>query len=101
MLVRTSTKSATQPSLSCPLLEGVEPLPQLNPKKKVFETIQPGQRDIFPCADYEAYPFRRVGFTTLETREAAWVDPTTKSVHRLVTSLGPCTAPSFVGATLS
>jgi len=62
--------------------ENVEPLPQLNPKKKVFEAIQPG-------------------FITLETREAAWVDPTTKLVHRIMTKLGPCTAPTYVGATLS
>ncbi|KIJ54689.1 hypothetical protein M422DRAFT_24595 [Sphaerobolus stellatus SS14] len=57
-------------------------LDQLNPKKKIFETIQPG-------------------FTTLEGREAAWVDPVTKSVHRIRTKDGVCTAPSFVGASLS
>ncbi|CAE7156707.1 unnamed protein product [Rhizoctonia solani] len=34
---------------------GAQPLSQLNPKKKIFETIQPG-------------------FTTLESRECAWVD---------------------------
>lgn len=62
--------------------ENVEPVSQLNPKKKIFETIQPN-------------------FTTLETREAAWVDPETKTVHRLLTKLGPCSAPSFVGASLS
>ncbi|KAG8862426.1 G4 quadruplex nucleic acid binding protein [Tulasnella sp. 330] len=60
----------------------VEPVPQLNPKKKVFETIQPG-------------------FTTLSTREAAWIDPATKTVHRMMTKLGPCTVPTFVDATLS
>ncbi|KAF8502533.1 hypothetical protein JB92DRAFT_2973261 [Gautieria morchelliformis] len=65
--------------------ENDQPLDQLNPKKKIFETIQPG-------------------FTTLETREAAWVDPVTKSVHRLRThggGDGVCLAPSFVGASLS
>ncbi|KAG9005409.1 G4 quadruplex nucleic acid binding protein [Tulasnella sp. JGI-2019a] len=60
----------------------VEPVPQLNPKKKVFETIQPG-------------------FTTLGTREAAWIDPATKTVHRIMTKFGPCTAPTFVEASLS
>ncbi|GJJ15582.1 hypothetical protein Clacol_009860 [Clathrus columnatus] len=39
------------------------PLEQLNPKKKIFETIQPG-------------------FTTLESREAAWVDPVTKTKRK-------------------
>jgi len=62
--------------------QDVEPLPQLNPKKKIFETIQPN-------------------FTTLETREAAWIDPATKSVHKIVTKLGPCTAPTLIGANLS
>lgn len=55
---------------------------QLNPKKKIFETIQPG-------------------FTTLETREAAWVNPETKSVHKIRTKEGICVAPNFVGASLS
>ncbi|KAG6330249.1 hypothetical protein ID866_8838 [Astraeus odoratus] len=49
-----------------PQYENAQPLSQLNPKKKIFETIQPG-------------------FTTLETREAAWVNPVTKSVHRIRT----------------
>ena len=40
-------------------------------------------------------------FTTLETREAAWVDPKTKSVHRIRTEKGVCAAPTFVGASLS
>ncbi|TBU62338.1 hypothetical protein BD310DRAFT_811399 [Dichomitus squalens] len=62
--------------------EDKEPLSQLNPKKKIFETIQPG-------------------FTTLETREAAWVDPETKSVHKIRTKDGVCVAPNFVGASLS
>ncbi|KAI0632093.1 hypothetical protein C8Q77DRAFT_1123841 [Trametes polyzona] len=62
--------------------EDAQPLSQLNPKKKIFETIQPG-------------------FTTLENREAAWIDPATKSVHRIRTQNGVCVAPRFVGASLS
>ncbi|KXN88171.1 hypothetical protein AN958_07630 [Leucoagaricus sp. SymC.cos] len=62
--------------------ENTTPLSQLNPKKKIFETIQPG-------------------FTTLESREAAWVNPTTKSVHRIRTKDGVCVAPTLVGASLS
>ncbi|KAG6886959.1 hypothetical protein C0992_001431 [Termitomyces sp. T32_za158] len=62
--------------------ENAQPLTQLNPKKKIFETIQPG-------------------FTTLETREAAWVNPATKSVHKIRTKDGFCIAPTFVGASLS
>lgn len=58
------------------------PLSQLNPKKKVFETIQPG-------------------FTTLDTHEAAWINPVSKSVHRIRTKEGVCIAPTFVGASLS
>ncbi|TRM66409.1 hypothetical protein BD626DRAFT_556294 [Schizophyllum amplum] len=52
--------------------EGMEdalPVSQLNPKKKIFETIQPD-------------------FTTLDTKEAAWVNPKTKSVHRIRTKDG-------------
>ncbi|TFK74881.1 nucleic acid-binding protein [Pluteus cervinus] len=62
--------------------ENATPIPQLNPKKKIFETVQPG-------------------FITLETREAAWVNPTTKSVHRIRTKDGVCLAPTFIGASLS
>jgi len=58
------------------------PLSQLNPKKKIFETIQPG-------------------FITLETREAAWINPLTKTVHRIMTKEGVCLAPTLVGASLS
>ncbi|POY71774.1 hypothetical protein BMF94_5135 [Rhodotorula taiwanensis] len=54
----------------------------LNPKKKIFEAVQPG-------------------FTTLETREAAWVDKESGSVHKIVTDKGVCKAPNFVGASLS
>jgi len=62
--------------------ESAPPLPQLNPKKKIFETVQPG-------------------FTTLDTLEAAWVDPATGSVHRIRTKDGVCKASKFVGASLS
>ncbi|OCH91862.1 nucleic acid-binding protein [Obba rivulosa] len=62
--------------------ENATPLSQLNPKKKIFETIQPG-------------------FTTLETREAAWVNPVTQSVHKIRTKDGVCVAPTLVGASLS
>ncbi|OXC69686.1 methionine-tRNA ligase, beta subunit [Cryptococcus neoformans] len=62
--------------------ENAIPEPQLNPKKKVFETIQPS-------------------FTTLENREAAWIDPETKSVHRIRTKDGVLKSKSFVGASLS
>lgn len=58
------------------------PLAQMNPKKKIFETIQPG-------------------FTTLETKEAAWVNPVTKSVHKIRTEKAVCVAPTLVGASLS
>ncbi|KAJ8080589.1 G4 quadruplex nucleic acid binding protein [Marasmius tenuissimus] len=62
--------------------ENGEPLAQLNPKKKIFETIQPG-------------------FVTLDSREAAWVNPTTKKVHKIRTKDGVCVAPTLVGASLS
>ncbi|VDC00785.1 unnamed protein product [Peniophora sp. CBMAI 1063] len=62
--------------------EGKQPLSQLNPKKKIFETIQPG-------------------FITLDNREAAWVNPVTKSVHKIRTSAGVCTSATLVGASLS
>lgn len=53
----------------------------LNPKKKIFETVQPG-------------------FTTLETKEAAWVSED-KKVHRIMTDKGVCAVATFVGASLS
>ncbi|KAJ8581996.1 nucleic acid-binding protein [Rhizopogon salebrosus TDB-379] len=65
-----------------PEYENAQPLSQMNPKKKVFETIQPG-------------------FTTLDTKEAAWINPVTKSIHRIRTKDGICVAPNFVGASLS
>ncbi|KAL5486020.1 ARC1_1 [Sanghuangporus weigelae] len=62
--------------------ENATPLSQLNPKKKIFETIQPA-------------------FTTLESKEAAWVDPVMKSVHKIRTANGVCIAPTLIGASLS
>ncbi|TDL22210.1 nucleic acid-binding protein [Rickenella mellea] len=62
--------------------ENATPLSQLNPKKKIFETIQPG-------------------FITLESREAAWINPATKDVHKIRTKHGVCLAPTFIGASLS
>ncbi|KIY67561.1 nucleic acid-binding protein [Cylindrobasidium torrendii FP15055 ss-10] len=62
--------------------ESGQAVSQLNPKKKIFETIQPG-------------------FTTLDTKEAAWVNPETKTVHKIRTESGICVAPNFVGASLS
>ncbi|KAH8922192.1 nucleic acid-binding protein [Atractiella rhizophila] len=58
-------------------------LEQLNPKKKQWEIIQPG-------------------FTTLDNKDCAWVDPSDKTkVHRIVSKKGVCKAPNFVGASLS
>ena len=78
------------------------PLSQLNPKKKIFETIQPGLYSISfalkGVADYKLLPS---GFTTLETKEAVWIDPATKSIHRIRTTNGFCLAPTFIGASLS
>ncbi|KAL7409249.1 hypothetical protein BDY24DRAFT_403851 [Mrakia frigida] len=63
--------------------ENALPLDVLNPKKKVFETIQPG-------------------FTTLPSLEAAWVDKANGGeVHRIRTKDGFCTVKKFVGASLS
>ncbi|KAG6852783.1 hypothetical protein C0991_009120 [Blastosporella zonata] len=62
--------------------ENGTPLSQLNPKKKIFEAIQPG-------------------FITLDSKEAAWVNPATKSVHKIRTKDGVCVAPTLVGASLS
>jgi hypothetical protein len=41
------------------------------------------------------------GFITLDNLDAAWVDPETKSVHKIRTKDGVCKAKSFVGASLS
>lgn len=66
--------------------EGLTPIEQLNPKKKIFEAIQP---------DY----------TTTESKEAAWVgadkDGNDKKPRLLKTTKGICYAATFAGATLS
>ncbi|RSH86670.1 G4 quadruplex nucleic acid binding protein [Apiotrichum porosum] len=62
--------------------ENATPEATLNPKKKVFETIQPN-------------------FSTLDNLEAVWTDPETKTVHRIRTKDGVCKAKSFAGASLS
>jgi len=62
--------------------ENAVPLAQLNPKKKIFETVQPG-------------------FITLDSKEAAWINPVTKSVHKIRTAKGVCVAPTLIGASLS
>ncbi|EJD50712.1 nucleic acid-binding protein [Auricularia subglabra TFB-10046 SS5] len=62
--------------------ESATPLSQLNPKKKIFEAVQPN-------------------FKTLENREAAWVDPATGTIHRIRTKNGIVTSPTLVGASLS
>ena len=67
--------------------EGMEPLEQMNPKKKVFEAIQPN-------------------YQTTDAKECVWFGPLPngpadeKAPRRLCTSRGICTAP-FAGATLS
>ncbi|KAL5520116.1 hypothetical protein ACEPAG_1776 [Sanghuangporus baumii] len=58
------------------------PLSQLNPKKKIFETIQPD-------------PYLQ------QSKEAAWVDPVTKSVHKIRTANDVCVATTLIGASLS
>lgn len=40
------------------------------------------------------------GFTTLESKEAAWVSPEGQT-HKIVTDKGVCAATNFVGASLS
>ncbi|GAA6027264.1 hypothetical protein JCM8097_002538 [Rhodosporidiobolus ruineniae] len=59
-----------------------QPLEVLNPKKKIFEAVQPG-------------------FTTLDDLSACWVNPETGSVHKIVTNKGVCKPCKFVGASLS
>lgn len=41
------------------------------------------------------------GLVTLDTLEAAYVDPETKSVHKIRTKDGVCVAKKFKGASLS
>ncbi|WFD03535.1 G4 quadruplex nucleic acid binding protein [Malassezia obtusa] len=68
--------------------EHLAPLEQLNPKKKIFETIQPDYR-------------------TTDERSAAWYGPLPdapdgeKAPRLLRTAKGPCFAATFTGATLS
>ncbi|CAG8443710.1 13315_t:CDS:2, partial [Acaulospora colombiana] len=57
------------------------PEPLLNPKKKIWETLQPGL------------------ITTTE-KVASWVNQETKGVHLLRTQSGLCTVPSVVHATI-
>lgn len=85
------------------LLSDAQPVSQLNPKKKIFETVQPGMDhdDIFYLDTLFTSVSASPGFTTLDTREAAWINPETKSVHRIRTKDGVCVAPTFVGASLS
>lgn len=79
-----------------------QPEPLLNPKKKVFETVQPVR--IFcvvrHCARMLICAFFQ-GFITLDTLEAAWVDPETKSVHKIRTKDGVCAVQKYKGASLS
>lgn len=82
MKVRSLGTLSLRYSNSFSLAPDATPLSQLNPKKKIFETIQPD-------------------FITLDTHEAAWVNPVTKSVHKIRTRDGVCIAPTFVGASLS
>ncbi|SDA02764.1 BZ3500_MvSof-1268-A1-R1_Chr11-1g03144 [Microbotryum saponariae] len=62
--------------------EDQQALEILNPKKKIFETVQPG-------------------FTTLENREGAWVDKESGKAYKIVTKRGECRTRSLVGASLS
>jgi aminoacyl tRNA synthase complex-interacting multifunctional protein 1 len=65
-----------------PVAPDATPLEQMNPKKKIFETVQPG-------------------FTTLPSLEAAWVDKETGEVAKIRTKDGYCVVKTFVGASLS
>jgi aminoacyl tRNA synthase complex-interacting multifunctional protein 1 len=75
------------------------PLSQLNPKKKIFETIQPGAYRYWSVLNQNLHGI--IGFTTLDTKEAAWVNPVTKKVHKIRTASGACVAPTLIGASLS
>ncbi|CAB5122188.1 unnamed protein product [Rhizophagus irregularis] len=64
--------------------EGYEegtPEPVLNPKKKIWETLQPG-------------------LITTNKKEASWVNNEDKSVHLLRTEKGICTVPTVINATI-
>jgi aminoacyl tRNA synthase complex-interacting multifunctional protein 1 len=54
----------------------------MNPKKKIFEAIQPQ-------------------LTTLDTLEACFIDKETGEVSKIRTKNGYCTVKKFVGASLS
>lgn len=82
------------------LTQDANPLSQLNPKKKIFETIQPGLRDLYIHILFTHHSYHP-GFITLDSKEAAWVNPATKSVHKIRTNAGVCVAPTLVGASLS
>jgi len=62
--------------------ENALPVSQMNPKKKIFETIQPS-------------------LTTLHDRTAAWIDPVTGSIHKIRTKGGYCAPRTLIGASLS
>ncbi|CAG8742636.1 7041_t:CDS:2, partial [Ambispora leptoticha] len=57
------------------------PEPQLNPKKKVWETLQPG-------------------LLTTSNKEASWIDSADQSVHLLRTDNGVCTVPTVVNGSI-
>lgn len=86
--------------------EEKEALELLNPKKKIFETVQPGECHWGAVGLSEekktdlAVVTPREGFTTLDTKEAAWVSPEGQT-HKIVTAKGVCAAGNFVGASLS
>lgn len=61
--------------------EGQEPEAVLNPKKKIWETIQPGLKTNDSCI-------------------AGWTDPTTNVFHTLKTERGICTTPTATNAPL-
>ncbi|KAJ9049170.1 G4 quadruplex nucleic acid binding protein [Entomophthora muscae] len=61
--------------------EGQEPEAVLNPKKKIWETIQ-------------------LGLKTNDTCIAGWIDPTTNAFHTLKTQRGICTTPTATNAPL-
>ena len=53
----------------------------LNPKKKVWETLQPG-------------------LITTDNKEASWVNNEDKSIHLLRTEKGTCTVPTVINASI-
>ncbi|KAI0216906.1 G4 quadruplex nucleic acid binding protein [Massospora cicadina] len=61
--------------------EGQEPEAVLNPKKKIWETIQPGLHTDDKCV-------------------AGWTDAESNTFHTLMTHRGPCTTPTATNAVL-